>query len=266
MRRPNGKLTCLAIAIALGWTAEAYAGDGVIEINEAAAMAGGVVPGDAPGFPVTITTGTLGGGPISFRLTGTLSFSGNIVAIEIPAGNDNVTIDLNGFGIVCSLPGPSGQCGTGISSVANNTTVMNGTISLMQDGVSLTGKGARVERVRAFKNHRYGISAADDCTVIDNLANDNGDNGILVGNGCLVSGNTANNNGQTTGAVTGDGICTGQGCNVTGNTVRNNKGKGLFLNTASGYSNNVISGNFTATVVNGTPTGQNLCNGSTTCP
>ena len=45
-------------------TVPAFAADGVIEINQARAKAGGVTPGDTPLFPVTISQ------PGSYRLTG----------------------------------------------------------------------------------------------------------------------------------------------------------------------------------------------------
>jgi hypothetical protein len=43
--------------------------DGVIEINQSRALAGGVTPGDAPGFPVTISARG------SYRLTGNLDLT-----------------------------------------------------------------------------------------------------------------------------------------------------------------------------------------------
>ena len=266
MRARSAKFVYLALALSLGWTASAHAGEGVIEINQAAATAGGVIPGDAAGFPVTLANGGLGNEPTSYRLTGPLTLSGGDDGIEIIG--DNITLDLNGFAIKCILPGPSGQCtGHGVSSSTSaNVTVRNGSIEFMEDGVALTGAGARVEDVRAYKNHGNGIHLGADCTVIDSSANDNGINGIVVASGCLVQGNTANNNGQSTNNTAGDGIDTTVGCNVTGNTVRTNEGRGLNLSTATGYSNNVIQGNTTGTVLNGVSTGQNLCNGLTTCP
>jgi hypothetical protein len=47
-------LFVLAIAVSLA-ASEAFAIDGVIELNQVRAEAGGVSPGDASGFPVTIS-------------------------------------------------------------------------------------------------------------------------------------------------------------------------------------------------------------------
>ena len=69
---------------------EVRAVDGVIEINQARAIAGGVTPGDTPGFPVTISAAG------SYRLTGNLTVPAlNTTAISITA--NYVTLDLGGF-------------------------------------------------------------------------------------------------------------------------------------------------------------------------
>ena len=53
----QGRMGAIALALAstLGLAGQAYAVDGVIEINQARALAGGVTPGDTAGFPVTIS-------------------------------------------------------------------------------------------------------------------------------------------------------------------------------------------------------------------
>jgi hypothetical protein len=76
------------------WAASpALAVDGVIEINQLVATQTGLDSGDAPGFPITIST------PGSDRLTSNLQVSGVAGpapdAIDITA--DDVTLDLNGF-------------------------------------------------------------------------------------------------------------------------------------------------------------------------
>src|SRR5213079_870780 len=95
------------------------------------ALAGGVTPGDAPGFPVTLSVAG------SYRLSGNLTVPDeNTNAIVVSA--DNVTIDLNGFSIlgpvVCS--GNPVSCnfttGTGTGVIVDglhpNLTLVNGTI------------------------------------------------------------------------------------------------------------------------------------------
>ncbi|MCK7510597.1 MAG: hypothetical protein MZV70_45425 [Desulfobacterales bacterium] len=86
-------LAGLALALGLlGAGAGARAADGVIEINQARALAGGITLGDTPGFPVAITQ------PGGYRLTGNLEIGAGVTAIEIAARD--VTIDLHGFAIL----------------------------------------------------------------------------------------------------------------------------------------------------------------------
>jgi len=227
--------------------------DGVIEINQARAANGGVTPGDAPGFPVTISTGTFAADPMSFRLTGPLftSTTGNMIEVLSP----HVTIDLNGFGIICLL---SSCSGTGIMSSEINVSVANGSVRGFATGVSLSGNGSVIEHVRATGG-AIGLSAGNVCAIRSCEANGNSNDGIRAGNGCLVSGNTATNNG-------GDGISTGAGSNVLGNTILGNTAFGLNLASGTGYSQNVVNGNGGGSVSLGVPAGNNVCNGTTTCP
>ncbi|HUU44069.1 MAG TPA: hypothetical protein VMX57_09830, partial [Planctomycetota bacterium] len=100
-------LACFVLVLGVDATAD----DGRIEINQAAALAGGVVTGDAPGFPVQITL------PGSYVLTGDLTVSDpGTSAILVSASR--VSLDLNGFsvtgGAVCSGAGAGIEC-TGAS-------------------------------------------------------------------------------------------------------------------------------------------------------
>ena len=63
---------------------------GVITIDQAKAEAGGVTPGDAPGFPVTISQ------PGSYQLTSNLAV-GEMQVHGILVTSDHVTLNLNGF-------------------------------------------------------------------------------------------------------------------------------------------------------------------------
>jgi hypothetical protein len=92
-------LLAVAVVVVLGMAGLADAADGVVEINQERALAGGVTPGDAPGFPVTLSERG------KYRLTSYLvvpcllpSFpwcESHGIAIEA----DGVTVDLGGFGV-----------------------------------------------------------------------------------------------------------------------------------------------------------------------
>jgi hypothetical protein len=121
----------------------ATAVDGEILIDQARVNAGGITPGDSPGFPATLSR------PGRYKLTGNLNVPAEKVGIEVTA--HHVTIDLNGFTI--SSPPDHALVGV-LASNANGLRVMNGTIvGFRQYGVgSYLGRGAVVEDVRLISN------------------------------------------------------------------------------------------------------------------
>jgi len=300
-RQLEAAARCATFALLLlAMISPAYAVDGVTEINQVRAAAGGVTPGDTPGFPVTLDHAG------SYRLTGNLIVSDpNTTAITVTVGN--VTIDLNGFEIACNTnPEPCGSGGgTGIQADQDNVTVMNGTVRDMgSDGINI-GTHARVERVRMLGNHHNGVGARSGSMLINNIANNNGYDGLGAGIGTTVIGNTTRNNGRggmelntscTVSQNTANdnvvfGIYCNGGCTIDRNTLNNN-GTGVSMlggntvigNTAqnntnfalvaigddTGYTGNTFTGNNgggnAAQVSGGTPLGSNFCGTDTTCP
>ena len=205
----------LLTLVCVGFSSSLYAVDGVVLIDQNRALAGNVTPGDAAGFPITISVSG------SYRLSGNLTVPDRFTtAIEITA--DNVTIDLNGFSIsgptVCTHSSAGVTCvnhgnGHGVTGNHDGLTVVNGTIRGMgAAGVFLGGSDIHIERVRAVSNGNEGIriqgtgivsgSSATlnrftgiftfSATVTGNFAESNGDRGIFVAQ-CpsAVIGNTA---------------------------------------------------------------------------
>lgn len=209
---------------------------GVIEINQDLAEAGGVTPGDRPGFPVRIDE------PGSYRLTSNLTVNEHTSAITIFV--PNVTLDLNGFAIIgpVTCVGTPIECsssgvGIGISAAAAaiNTTVMNGGVTGMGNiGVFLPGF-CRVENLHVTFNAGIGIQC----------------------NNCIVRNNTVWLNGAD--GINSAGL-------VRENVVLFNGGFGLNTTNSSGYASNVFRGNNAGSVQNGHEIGGNVCNFSTTCP
>ena len=248
---------------------EARAVDGVIEINHARALAGGVTSGDVAGYPVTLSQAG------SYRLTGTLSPS-NASAIAITASQ--VTLDLNGFRISAVSSSLDGIDAAGQTDIR----VSNGTIELFGgDGIQ-TGDRARIENVTVRANTGAGInvgavSRVTGCTAYGNGSSGTGDGifagaastvsdstavgnqgaGIHVLGSSTVSGNTVNGNvggglfigeGSTVSENTasfnaGDGITTDAGCSVLHNTVRDNIGDGIEVSVNSSIIGNTVSNN-----------------------
>jgi len=218
-QRHSSTVVGLVLAVVSGVVKPAGSVDGVIEINQASALAGSVTASDEPGFPVTIATSG------SYRLTGNLTVAtASDVGIIITAAN--VTIDLNGFALSgpVSCTGTPADCddptenGDGIASSAANVTVMNGTVQgLGHFGITLVGTASRVERVRAIGNAADGIQAI---TVIDSEGVGNGQNGISVLTNGLAQGNRASRNGN-------DGIVAASRTQLVGNTTMQNGGDGV---------------------------------------
>src|SRR5262245_12785083 len=85
--------SCFALAGIFLLAQPSYAADGVVLIDQAAVLAGGITPGDGPDFPVQITV------PGSYRLSSDLVLptSGGVQGVLIQS--NDVTLDLNGFTI-----------------------------------------------------------------------------------------------------------------------------------------------------------------------
>ena len=189
----------------------AHAIDGLIEINDASAQAGGVTPGDLPGYPVTLDQ------PGSYRLTGNLGTSGtNLDVVEITT--DDVTLDLNGFTIRCLYVfNPCVGTGIGVDAGTQaNVTLRNGTVRDMGgSGVILSGNDNRVTGVQALSNGGNGVAVGAHGTVTNVLARSNGLSGIFGSTAATITGSTAAKNGV-------HGISGSVSTRVTGNTSFDN--------------------------------------------
>jgi hypothetical protein len=262
-----------------------FAIDGVVEINQTRADAGGITAGDQPGFPVEITeTG-------SYRLTGNLElpdqFTGGIL---IQA--DNVQLDLNGFRIagvvVCSDSGASISCtpddGDSVGIVlfnANHVTIYDGTIrgmGLLGIGVAGTSLNTHIQGVTVISNNGAGIAVGENAVITQSLAVDNAGFGISLASGevidCqafgnrtfgifnqgggLIRGSLANGNGTQGIALSGAG-------QVHDNYSNNNGGFGISLNPLAAQWGNVADSNTGGTIGSGISLGPSLCDG-VVCP
>lgn len=227
----------LAALIAVLLASAAYAVDGVVEINQAKALAGGVTASDTAGFPVTIDTAG------SYRLTSNLALS-SASTTGISVTGEHVTIDLNGFEIACNSCASSGV-GDGIAGNLSNLAVRNGTIRNVGDnGVWITGTEIEVDQVRVIDNNGgvAGISVGNGSRVTNSTVSGSATKGILTGFRCLVVNNTVTDSGgigiDSAGSSvirgnvvynsTGNGIsCTAAGCSIAENHSEDNSGDGI---------------------------------------
>jgi hypothetical protein len=126
------------------------------QIDHNKALAGNVTPGDAAGYPITITQ------PGHYVLKSNLVVPANNAGIYVTA--DNVTIDLNGFSIVgqgsCTRNATSyavtctttAQGPAGVTSMNNALIVRNGRIQGFYAGMNLASN-ATVEDLVLSENY-----------------------------------------------------------------------------------------------------------------
>ena len=246
--------------------------DGVILIDQNRALAGNVTPGDAPGFPITITKGG------SYRLSGDITVPDvNTTAIVLETG-DPLTIDFNGFAILgpdrcdgpvlgCFFSGNGVGIDTGEARNASGVQIWNGTISGMGSfAISLVGFGNTVRDMRIRHNGRGGIVSSG--IITKNIVELNGGPGISTFE-AVIDENFVSQNFDL-------GILAFRGT-VSNNYVSHNKGFGLqSFNTPSnnntaipnaGYKGNFFADNNSggAQTSGGTPLGPNIC-GTGLCP
>lgn len=200
MRDRGIRASGLAGLLIFAATSVALASEGRIELNQTCATSGGCVAGDAPGFPITLSTGG------SYVLTGNLTVPNqNTHGIQIEA--NDVTIDFNGFTLagpatvpisthVCTLPGT----GTGVfkPAAANGSglTLRNGHIRGMgASGIDVDAALARIEGMVVERNCGDGLVVGLGALVIDTQARANGGTGVRVGDAGRIKDSVSDNNG-----------------------------------------------------------------------
>ena len=217
----------------------ALASDGRIEINQAKALAGGVTPGDAPGFPAQITQ------PGSYVLTSDLFVTvapspENTTAIQVDVGS--VTVDLNGFTIqgttTCTGQGSTLSCapvgtGTGILVLGPNSRIRNGRIAgIGGNCISIAPHLGVVEDLDLYSCGGTGLHLRGDVRRTRVQAN-NGQ-GILTREGVVESCTAQWNRFE--------GIHAQAGAVIRGNVVRENGAIGI-LAVDSQVTDNLLQAN-----------------------
>ncbi|MBY0400643.1 right-handed parallel beta-helix repeat-containing protein, partial [Myxococcota bacterium] len=213
------------------YVAPVRASEGLLEIHQTCAVNGGCFPGDAAGFPVTITA--TGSYRLSSNLTVPDEFTG---AIRVTA--PHVTIDLNGFGIlgpvVCTgtpnVCTPSAGTGYGIQATLDGgfLGVSNGSIRGV-GGDGLRGfDRSTIENLRVFSNRGYGIYVGENSTVTGSVSSENFVSGISAGSGSIVRGNAVARN-RASGITDNCSSSSFSGLSVSENTVIENGSYGMFI-------------------------------------
>ena len=227
MRRP---LPLPLVGVLLGTVgASVVAAAGEVLITQQGALQGGVTPGDAPGFPVTISK------PGVYSLASALNVNEegrNGIVIQAP----DVTVDLNGF----TLHG-RGKGNIGIKGGRRSATIRNGTVTgFKSNGVEGAGDFWIVEEMRIVANGGTGIALGlgSFARILASTVSRNAF-GIVCGIACHIEGNAVSENVQT-----GIFISTGM---VRGNSVIGNGGVGIQTligpGFVTGYGHNTLISN-----------------------
>lgn len=235
----------------------AFASDGVIEINQVCATETGCLPGDAPGFPVSLASKT------SYVLTSSLEVSGDVAA---PAGSGySITIDLNGFTIsgdyLCGTAPPnclSRSSHAAIDAPGSSVSVRNGTIRAWPGPVISVGFDSQIEDLLIERSSGDGIVARAGSVVRGNRITNLFGTGIRIYFNDDVDG-TALVERNIVQSVRGDGIRLSGGV-ITGNFTSNIFGSHGSFGSAAGYGLN----RFGVAPVGGISMGNNVC-GTSAC-
>jgi hypothetical protein len=254
---------CAVISLLL--SADTIASEGVIEINQAAALAGGITPSDAPGFPVTLDQ------PGSYRLTGNLDFTTisedpfGVTGIVITA--EDVSLDLGGFSVSVgdTNPVPELSRANPISIESDNVYIHDGALIVSEgsDGSSGSGRLRFIERVRfegssgeqggAHGAFRQSSSSVYLWNLASGLAIGN-EGAIFIKQGLVLDHVASNQNVYSY----GDSVL------VVGSRMNQ---LGTLSSGYTAYGRNVIPGGLTGSGIgNAFQIGTNVCGTDTTCP
>ncbi|MEM9593382.1 MAG: right-handed parallel beta-helix repeat-containing protein [Acidobacteriota bacterium] len=274
--------------------------DGVIEINQVRALAGGVTPGDTPGFPVILDQ------PGSYRLTGNLIVDDvETDAIDVLA--QNVTLDLNGFSILgpisctfsegdltCTPDSSTSSLGDGVKVRGSNFAIRNGVIrgmgraGIINFSSNPPPSTVKIENLRVLENGAAGIgfSGTPEVTITGSTIARNKDQGIWISDAGSIRSSTISENGgsgiivnQSKSALLRDNLIFRNGTHgiffngdsiglVLGNEITENGTTGLRASASSGtaYGQNVFQGNGGTVTGTAVEIATNVCNGNTVCP
>ena len=262
MTRARRYVRTLAMLLTVTFlTTAVYAVDGVILIDQNKALAGGVTPGDAPGYPIQITKGG------SYKLSGDLTVADLTTTGFSLETNQPVTIDFNGFSLSGPNAGQTQPCqavtpGKGVWSPHSAIRTAWRSRAAPSRAWDATGSCSSASPTTcttcgSATTARTGIQVTG--VILNNSISNNGGEGISTFN-AVITGNEITDNEK-------EGIVSFAGT-VSNNTISQNTDEGLFVpgsggnpGTSVGYSNNSFRGNNGggAQVFGGIQLGSNIC-------
>jgi hypothetical protein len=167
----------VVLPLLLAAAAAARASDGRVELNHARATAGGITPGDTPGYPVTLSASG------SYVLTGNLTPPASTGGLVVTA--PDVSVDLNGFAVRGPFTCAPGNCPSdptgdpyGVSATQDGFTLTDGTVAGFGSDCVFALGVARVQRVQARDCAQNGIFVDERSLVLDALVDRTATDGI----------------------------------------------------------------------------------------
>ena len=227
---PASLIAASVAACAVLLAVPAAAMDGEILINQTKVNAGGSTPGDAPGFPATLSR------PGRYKLTGNLAVP---PADGIQVKQHDITIDLNGF-MIFSAPAKQAIRGINNETSTDGLRVRNGTIAGFQSWGIVAGRFAVIEDMRMI-NNGGGMFALRDSRISSNTIADSNGSGVICQERCLIEQNIISRSADVVG---GAGLWLHSSGTVLGNLIVLSKDYGIYCSSAyCGYENNMLIGN-----------------------
>jgi Right handed beta helix region len=232
----TSRANAIAMAVAAGvvmLAGPAAAVDGEILINQSKVNAGGITPGDDPGFPATLSRSG------RYKLTGNLKVPDGKDGIAIVASD--VTLDFNGF-TISSQPAGAARGGVYVQS-GDRVRITNGTITGFGGfGVYLAGgEFSVIENMRFVSagGPSWGALYSGRQARIRNNTIANASFGIVDCRGCLIEQNIITGSTFYGISVSGGTVV---GNVIVGNAQHGLRGIGTNL-PDSGYGLNILVGN-----------------------
>jgi hypothetical protein len=243
MRNRGARKFAAILALIAPPVAPVSAIDGEVLISQGAALAGGITPGDDPGFPVTISRSG------KYKLRGNLNVPAGQHGIRVTA--HYVTIDLNGFRIF-----GGGAAIMGINGInRDGLTVMNGTISNFTSHGIETRAYAIVQDMHITDSGLDGVHMDNNGRVLRSTISGSAGSGIHCNSKCLIAQSVLAGN-----AYNGVALLTGAGGHlVLGNVISGNQLYGIYSEGFTGFGNNTVTDNAFGTVVGVVPVHPNAC-------
>jgi hypothetical protein len=212
-------------------------------IDQNKALAGNVTPGDAAGFPITLSL------PGSYKLTSNLVVPAFTRGVHITS--EGVTLDLNGFSITGPVTcyagsnppctAPTGGTQHGIVSANAATVVRNGSVrGFAGSGLMLTQPGGAVVEDMLFANNSAsgmsvesigGPYSAGGVRIVHVMSVQNGAHGFATLGGATIKF-TIDNSVASANNMDGFSLQGGHGT-VRGCVAEENKGYGMSIDSFS---------------------------------